>query len=86
VTSAQSPGAGIPVVPSYASGISDTPLLGDTIGDNFDRTAAAHPDVDALVEVQTGRRWTYVECCNTSLPMEWVDDRLVQKTTGSYDN
>jgi fatty-acyl-CoA synthase len=61
VTSVQPPGAGIPVVPSYASGISDTPLLGDTIGDNFDRTAAAHPDVDALVEVQTGRRWTYVQ-------------------------
>ncbi len=50
-----------PAVPSYASGVSDTPLLGDTIGDNFDRTAAAHPDVDALVEVRTGRRWTYAE-------------------------
>ncbi|MFC4947421.1 AMP-binding protein [Pseudonocardia sp. GCM10023141] len=48
-----------PVVPSYASGVSDVPLLGDTIGDNFDRTAAAQPDVEALVEVQTGRRWTY---------------------------
>jgi fatty-acyl-CoA synthase len=46
-------------VPSYACGVSDVPLLGDTIGDNFDRTALAQPDVDALVEVQTGRRWTY---------------------------
>jgi hypothetical protein len=27
----------MPAVPSYASGISDVPLLGDTIGDNFDR-------------------------------------------------
>ncbi|WP_219417364.1 AMP-binding protein [Pseudonocardia nigra] len=53
--------AAAPVVPSYASGTSDVPLLGDTIGDNFDRTAAAHPDVDALVEVQTGRRWTYAQ-------------------------
>ncbi|HXV94839.1 MAG TPA: AMP-binding protein, partial [Pseudonocardia sp.] len=48
-----------PAVPSYASGISDVPLLGDTIGDNLDRTAAAQPDAEALVEVQTGRRWTY---------------------------
>ncbi|MDN5916537.1 MAG: AMP-binding protein, partial [Pseudonocardia sp.] len=48
-----------PALPSYASGISDTPLLGDTIGDNFDRTAATYPDVDALVEVPTERRWTY---------------------------
>ena len=50
-----------PAVPSYASGTSDVPLLGDTIGDDLDRTAAAHPDVDALVEVQTGRRWTYAQ-------------------------
>ncbi|OLL85507.1 Acetoacetyl-CoA synthetase / Long-chain-fatty-acid--CoA ligase [Pseudonocardia sp. Ae263_Ps1] len=56
-----SPAAGHPVVPSYASGISDTPLLGDTIGDNFDRTAAAFGDNDALVEVATGRRWTYTQ-------------------------
>ena len=50
-----------PAVPSYASGTSEVPLLGDTIGDNFDRTAAAQPDVDALVEVPTGRRWSYGE-------------------------
>ena len=50
-----------PAVPSYASGPSDAPLLGDTIGDDFDRTAAAHPDREALVEVQTGRRWTYAQ-------------------------
>jgi fatty-acyl-CoA synthase len=50
-----------PTVPSYASGISDVPLLGDTIGDNLDRTVAAYPDGEALVEVSTGRRWTYRE-------------------------
>jgi fatty-acyl-CoA synthase len=50
-----------PAVPSYASGTSDVPLLGDTIGDDFDRTAARRPDVEALVEVWTGRRWTYRE-------------------------
>ncbi|NDU76698.1 AMP-binding protein [Actinomadura sp. DSM 109109] len=44
---------------SYASGVSATPLLGDTIGANLDRTVAAHPDRDALVERASGRRWTY---------------------------
>jgi fatty-acyl-CoA synthase len=37
------------------------PLLGDTIGDNLDRTATAQPDVEALVEVPTARRWTYAQ-------------------------
>ncbi|MFY7065848.1 AMP-binding protein [Nocardiopsis changdeensis] len=46
---------------SYASGTSDTPLLGDTIGANLARTAARHPDREALVEAETGRRWTYAE-------------------------
>ena len=49
----------MPAVPSYASGTSDVALLGDTIGDNFDRTATAQPDAEALVEVSSGRRWTY---------------------------
>jgi fatty-acyl-CoA synthase len=47
------------MVGSYSSGISDHPLLGDTIGDNFDRTVAAHGDRDALVDMPTGRAWTY---------------------------
>jgi fatty-acyl-CoA synthase len=50
-----------PAAGSYASGTSDVPLLGDTIADNFDRTAAAQPDAEALVDVPTGRRWTYAE-------------------------
>ena len=50
-----------PAVPSYACGTADVPLLGDTIGDVLDRTAARHPDGDALVDVGTGRRWTYRE-------------------------
>ncbi|WIV60446.1 AMP-binding protein [Amycolatopsis nalaikhensis] len=50
-----------PALPSYASGVSEVPLLGDTIGDNFDRTVAAFPERDALVEHTTGRRWTYRE-------------------------
>ncbi|MFC4002133.1 AMP-binding protein [Prauserella oleivorans] len=48
-------------VPSYASGISDVPLLGDTIGDNLDRTVQAHGDRDALIDQAGGRRWTYRE-------------------------
>ena len=51
----------VPAVPSYASGTSDQPLLGDTIGDNLDRTAAVCADRDALVELATGRRWNYRE-------------------------
>ncbi|PXY30978.1 AMP-binding protein [Prauserella muralis] len=53
--------AATPAVPSYSSGISHTPLLGDTIGDNFDRTVAAFGDRDALVDHGRGLRWTYRE-------------------------
>ena len=49
------------IVESYARGETDTPLLDETIGANFTRIAAAHPDREALVEVATGRRWTYAE-------------------------
>ncbi len=46
---------------SYSSGTSDTPLLGDTIGDNLARTVSRLPDAEALVDVPSGRRWTYAE-------------------------
>jgi fatty-acyl-CoA synthase len=46
-------------VGSYASGVSDVPLLGDTIGDNFDRLATRWPDREALVDCARGGRWTY---------------------------
>ncbi|MGW7042460.1 AMP-binding protein [Streptomyces avermitilis] len=46
---------------SYTHGTSTTPLLGDTIGANLDRAIAAYPDRDALVDVPSGRRWTYAE-------------------------
>ncbi|MDO9378433.1 MAG: AMP-binding protein [Nocardioidaceae bacterium] len=39
----------------------DTPLLEETIGANFERTVAAHADGEALVEVASGRRWTWAE-------------------------
>ena len=50
-----------PLPLSYASGPSAVPLLGETIGANLDRAAAAHPDREALVDVTTGRRWTYAQ-------------------------
>jgi fatty-acyl-CoA synthase len=46
---------------SYASGVSTVPLLGETIGANFRRTAAAVPDRPALVDRGTGRRYSYAE-------------------------
>ncbi|NLE80910.1 MAG: AMP-binding protein [Rhodococcus sp.] len=48
-------------LPSYAFGVWDAPMLGDTIGDNLDRTVAAHGSRDALVDHPSGRRWTYAE-------------------------
>ncbi|WP_406357627.1 AMP-binding protein [Streptomyces sp. NBC_01635] len=47
--------------PSYSHGTSTTPLLGDTIGADLDRAIAAYPDREALVDVPSGRRWTYAE-------------------------
>jgi fatty-acyl-CoA synthase len=46
---------------SYTSATSDTPLLGDTIGGNFDRTATRFPGRLALVDVPAGLRYTYAE-------------------------
>ncbi|ONI79104.1 AMP-binding protein [Kribbella sp. ALI-6-A] len=46
---------------SYARGDRNGPLLEETIGANFDRTVATYGDREALVEVATGRRWTYAE-------------------------
>ena len=47
--------------PSHATGPRDSPLLDQTIGGNLDRTVAAHGDREALVDVASGRRWTYRE-------------------------
>src|SRR3954469_13253446 len=47
--------------PSYASGTSTTPLLGDTIGDNLDRTIARFGDREALVSVHQDLRYTYTQ-------------------------
>ncbi len=44
---------------SYASGTSDTPLLGLTIGDMFDSTAEKYPDQPALISRHQNIRLTY---------------------------
>ncbi|HEY4616472.1 MAG TPA: AMP-binding protein, partial [Citricoccus sp.] len=42
-------------------GPTTTPLLEETIGQNLASTVERFGERDALVEVQTGRRWTYAE-------------------------
>src|SRR5712691_10304020 len=44
---------------SYSHGTSATALLGETIGANLRRVAAAFGGNEAVVDVPTGRRWTY---------------------------
>ena len=46
---------------SSDAGPTDIPILEETIGDNFERTVAANPNGDALVDMASGRRWTYTE-------------------------
>ena len=46
---------------SYTSGTSDIPLLGLTIGDQFDVTAETYPDNPALIARQQNIRLTYRE-------------------------
>ena len=47
------------VMLSYSHGASGSALLGETIGTNLRRIAAAHPRAEVLVDAPTGRRWTY---------------------------
>jgi fatty-acyl-CoA synthase len=46
---------------SYAHGATSTPLLGETIGSNLERTAARVPDRPALISRHQGIRWTYAQ-------------------------
>ncbi|MEU4329091.1 AMP-binding protein [Nonomuraea dietziae] len=46
---------------SYSSAVADVALLGETIGENFERAVRRFGDREALVEVATGRRWTYAQ-------------------------
>ena len=47
--------------PSYTSGTSTTPMLGDTIGANLERTVATFPEREVLVSCSQGLRYTYRE-------------------------
>src|SRR4029450_10510613 len=47
--------------PSYVHGASPVALLGETIGQNLDRTVARGPDNDALGSVHQGVRMTYAQ-------------------------
>jgi fatty-acyl-CoA synthase len=44
---------------SYSQGTSTTPLLGETIGGNLRRVAGQYGGSEVIVDVPTGRRWTY---------------------------
>src|SRR5687768_11193534 len=46
---------------SYVSGPSNEPLLGETIGDNFDRAVAEHADRTCIVSRHQDVRLTYAE-------------------------
>ncbi|SFN90408.1 fatty-acyl-CoA synthase [Bradyrhizobium sp. Ghvi] len=46
---------------SYVCGISDTPLLGDTIGRSLDHAVRRWGDREALVSPSHGVRWTWTE-------------------------
>ncbi|MHA7304737.1 AMP-binding protein [Arthrobacter sp. TMN-49] len=46
---------------SHSSGPSSIPLLDETIGANFARTASRFPDREALVDKPSGRRWSYAQ-------------------------
>jgi len=46
---------------SYSHGVSDVPLLGETIGANLERTVARFGDRDAVVSCHQGVRMSYAE-------------------------
>ncbi len=46
---------------SYASSTADTPLLGDTVGQNLARTVSLYPDRPAVIDVAAGTSYTYRE-------------------------
>ncbi len=50
-----------PPAPSISAGSTSVPLLEHTIGVALDRVVAAFPDREALVDLPSGRRWTYRE-------------------------
>jgi fatty-acyl-CoA synthase len=51
----------VKVPASYANGVAERPLLGETIPENLDRTVAAFGERDALVSRHQGLRYSYAE-------------------------
>jgi fatty-acyl-CoA synthase len=49
---------------SYDAGPTDTPILEETIGANFERIVASHPDADSLIDIAGHHRWSYGELNN----------------------
>jgi fatty-acyl-CoA synthase len=47
--------------PSYSQGASAVPLLGETIGACLRRVAASYPENEAVVDIPSGRRWSYAQ-------------------------
>ena len=47
--------------PSYVHGASQVPLIGETVGEHFDRVATRYRDREALVVRHQGIRWSYAE-------------------------
>src|SRR4051812_40493986 len=67
-------------MPSYAHGVSDVPLLGETIGDNLRRVVEQHGDRDALIVRSQAYRATYRELWDqTSQAARGLLARGVQK-------
>src|SRR6185312_12059054 len=48
-----------PTEPSYSNGLATTALIGETIGANLREVAATFAGNEALVDVPSGRHWTY---------------------------
>ena len=48
-------------IPSYVSGVSEKPLIGETIGQHFDAICAANPTRPALISRHQNISWTYAE-------------------------
>jgi fatty-acyl-CoA synthase len=51
----------MPAAASYAHGVSDVPLLGETIGANLERSVSRFGDREAVVSCHQGVRLTYAE-------------------------
>ena len=49
---------------SYVHGVSKKPLLGETLGANFDAAVEKWGDQDALIVRHQNIRWTYLELQN----------------------